>query len=79
MEAELRARPAATVRPAGMLAALQDPATVLAVIAHHAQETLAARAEAVEAKAEAVVTRQPRWPRRRSSRRPSPRSRPTTT
>ncbi|UYW30364.1 phage regulatory protein/antirepressor Ant [Methylorubrum extorquens] len=54
MEAELQARPTAS----GMMAALQDPATVLALIAHHAQETLAARAEAVEAKAEVVVTRQ---------------------
>lgn len=50
------AAPAAGV--SGMLEALKDPSTVLALIAHHAQETLAARAEAEEAKAEASVTRQ---------------------
>lgn len=58
MESELRARPAAAVTPAGMLEALQDPATVLALVAHHAQQTIAARAEAIEAKAETTVTRQ---------------------
>jgi len=57
MATELRAGPT-PMRASGMLAALQDPATVLALIAHHAQETLAARAEAVEAKAETAVTRQ---------------------
>ncbi len=44
----------AAASPAGMLEALRDPATVLALIAHHAQETLVARADA-EAKGKALV------------------------